>query len=227
MADLTAAVPTASADALLRRTLRGVWPGLPALAVGSAACCLAAVVVILVTPGVTPLSALVAAALIGPFLIALVAVGNRITGGESATIRSWAADLRACALAGAGHCLVAGLATSLFVVAVHAWNVTGSVLWIPSVGMTGATALATSVVLLAVLPLRAGTTLRGRRVWLSAAGLVVRQPVAFLAVACAIGLGIFLAATMTASLLLIVPGIAVIIDVGAVWTTVGHGPDRL
>lgn len=212
---------------MLRRTLRGVWPSLPALAVGSAACCVAAVLVILVAPGLTPVSPLVAALVAGPTVAAVIAVGNRISSGDGATIRDWSRALRSLAGAGAGHGMVAGAAFSLFVVALHAWTRTGSLWWLPSVGVTGAAALTASLGLLAVLPLRAATDLRGLAVWSAGLRLVATGPVPFIAAGCVIGLGLWLAVAFAASLLLVVPGLAAVIDVAAVWTTVGADETRL
>jgi hypothetical protein len=214
-------------DIVLRRTLRGVWPSLPALAVGSAACCVAAALVILVAPGLTPISPLIAALLAGPTVAALVAVGNGISSGAGATVGDWWRALRSLAAAGVGHGMVAGAALSLFVVALHAWTRTGSGWWLPSVGVTGAAALTASLGLLAVLPLRAaaGTDRRGLAVWVDGLRLVAGHPVPFVAVACVIGLGLWAAVGFAVSLLAVVPGLAAVIDVAAVWTTVGQAPD--
>lgn len=181
---------------------------------------MAAVLVILIAPGITPISPLVAAVLAGPAVAALVAVGNGVSSGEGATIRGWWGDLRALTAPGIGHGMVAGVAFSLFVVALHAWTSTGAAWWLPSVGVTGAAALIAALGLLAVLPLRAATDRRGLRLWADGLRLVGSRPVPFVAVACIIGLGLWVAVAFAVSLLLVLPGAAVIVNSAAVWTSV-------
>ncbi|NGN69573.1 hypothetical protein G5C51_37515, partial [Streptomyces sp. A7024] len=76
MASVVRAAPavrelSAAEHRALVRTLRGAWPALPALLCGSAAVCAAAVAVVLLAPGVTPVSVLLAAVLVTPAVAGL------------------------------------------------------------------------------------------------------------------------------------------------------------
>ncbi|WP_419999637.1 hypothetical protein [Streptomyces boninensis] len=205
----------------LVRTLRGAWPGLPALLCGSAAVCAAAVLVVLLTPGVTPLSALLASVLVTPAVAALAAVANSLSEEGEARIRGWWRELRRLFGYGAGHGLLAGLPVAAFLVALEVWRATGSAWALPSLGVSGAASAVAVLALGALLPLGARRPdLRGRHLWLCSVYLVARRPLRFLAGPAVAALGVWAAVHWTASLLLLVPGPAVLVAVAAVWSSV-------
>ncbi|TCO54746.1 hypothetical protein [Actinocrispum wychmicini] len=207
-------------DTVIVTTLRGAWPCLPALLVASAALCAAATVPVFVVPGVNPIAVLLYAVLAAPFLPALIAVANAAAFDEVATIRSWARALRAHALFGMRHCLVAAGAGELFLAALEVWS-RGRPMWmLPSLALTGAATVVTLSGLLAVLPLGvARPGLRGVRLWITALHLVARRPVRFVAVFSLVGLGLWAATSWSASVLLLLPAPVTLVMVAAVWTT--------
>lgn len=211
----------AAEDALLRRVLRGAWPALPALAVGSVAICAAGALTVLLAPGISPVSTLLAAVLIGPFAAALASVVQRVAEEGSAGVRDWVASVRRFGAFGIGACLFPALLAALFQVALFAWQRTGSTLLLPSVAVSGAAALTALLGLLAVLHLRSRDPgLRGIALWRTALALVLLRPVGFVATGCLAGLGLWACVGITASLLLLVPGPVALLAAAATGTAI-------
>lgn len=216
-------------DEILTRLLKGLWPGLPALLAASAAVCTAAAATVWLTPGVTPVSVLVAAALIGPVAGALMGTVGRIAcgdGGEGgdgagATARRWLADLRSLAGFGCRQSLLAALPVAVFLTAWPAWTQTGNVLLLPSLAVGGAGAVLAVPALPATLALGSlHPHLRGHSLWRYALHLTIRLPLRFLAAPTLAALGIWTATRWTASVLLLVPAPVAAVAVAAVWTSV-------
>jgi hypothetical protein len=209
-----------SGDALIRTTLRGVWPSLPALTVGSVAVCAGAVAPVLVAPGVNPVAAIVAAVTVAPPAAALVASVNELAFGDDATIRTWWRALRSLWRRAIGSALAVAVAISLFLAAHEAVRATGSPWFWPSFAMTGAAAVLAVLALTAAMPLAAARPeMRGRSLWLTALAVVAHRPTRFVAVGSAVAAGVWAAAAWTASLLLLVPAPAAIVAVTATWTS--------
>jgi hypothetical protein len=218
---------TTTADSILDRTLRGVWPGLPALLIASAALCAAAVVPLLAAPGVNAVSVLLSALTCTPALAALVAVASAPSFDQTATIRSWWAALRTHAGFAVRHGLIAAVPTVLFLAAVQAWSQDGHRwLFLPSVALTGAATILATLGVLAVLTLGVHRPLlRGPALWITALHLVARRPSRFVAAFCLIGLGLWASVSWTASALLLVPAPAAIVVAAAVWTSAAEVVD--
>ena len=158
-------------DALIRTTLRGVWPSLPALTVGSVAVCAGAVAPVLVAPGVNPVAAIVAAVTVAPPAAALLASVNELAFGDDATIRTWWRALRSLWRHAIKSALAVAVAISLFLAAHEAVRATGSPWFWPSFAMTGAAAVLAVLALTAAMPLAAARPeMRGRALWLTALG---------------------------------------------------------
>lgn len=208
---------------IIAATVRNAWPSLPALAIASAAVCLAAVVPIVVVPGLNPLAALLAAVCIAPFGAALVAVVQQMAGDDHGTISAWARSLRDHWRFSIGHALVAAVPFAAFVAALHVLARTGAVWVWPSVAVSGAVAVLTALGLTAVIPLgladRSPSAPHGLSLWLAALALVAARPVRFVAVVAAAGFVVWLGTAVSASLLLFVPAPAAMVAVTATWTT--------
>lgn len=200
------AAPAAAENEALRRLLRGAWPSLPALAVAGAAVCAAGTLAVLLAPGVTPVSVLVAAVLTGPWLAALGAVADRIAADGEAGIRDWWRGLRALWRFGPAQALVPAVPAAAFLAALALWRQTQSPWLLPSLAAGGACAVAGLLALPAALSLGAARpALRGRLLWICAAHLVARHPTRFLAAPSLALLGLAASLRWTASLLLLVP----------------------
>ncbi|WP_225797113.1 hypothetical protein [Streptomyces aculeolatus] len=223
----TDAVPGAS-DAeseALRRVLRGAWPSLPALAVAGAAVCAAGTLAVLLAPGVTPVSVLVAAVLTGPWLAALGAAADRIAAAGEAGIRDWWRGLRALWRFGPAQALVPAVPAAAFLAALDLWQQTRSPWLLPSLAAGGACAAAGLLALPAALSLGAARPgLRGRLLWICALHLVARHPTRFLAAPSLALLGLAASLRWTASLLLLVPPLVALVASAATATAlVRHG----
>lgn len=190
----------------LRRLLRGAWPSLPALAVAGTAVCAAGTVAVLLAPGVTPVSVLLAALLTGPWLAALGATADRIGADGEAEIRDWWRGLCTLWRYGAVQTLVPAVPTAAFLAALALWQQTQSPWLLPSLAAGGACAVAGLLALPAALSLgTARPALRGRLLWICAVHLVARHPTRFLAAPSLALLGLSASLRWTASLLLLVP----------------------
>jgi hypothetical protein len=212
-------------DDVIATTLRGVWPSLPALLAGSAGVCVAAVVPVIVAPGINPVALMLTAVVVVPFVAALVAVVDDISDGTPATIGAWWRELGALWRWSAGLGLLAAVPASLFLAAVEAVSSTGSPLMWPSFAVTGAATVIAVLGLMAALPLGAAhRQLRGWALWMASLYVISRHPVRFVAVATTIVGGVWAATALSASLLLLVPAPAAIVAVTATWTST---PDTL
>ncbi|BCJ35119.1 hypothetical protein Athai_26220 [Actinocatenispora thailandica] len=203
-----------------RRLLRGVWPNLPALLCASVAVCLAATVPVLVAPGVNPVAVALYALLVAPAATALADTVTGIGGTGRATVPGFATRLVRLWPFAVRQALVPAAATVLLLAALRVWTATGSPLLLPSVALTGAASVLAVPAAMAALVLGAARpALRGRRLWVTALHLVARRPVRFAAALCVVVLGVWAAASWSASLLLLLPAPAAIVAVAAVWTT--------
>ncbi|WP_234380028.1 hypothetical protein [Streptomyces sp. CMB-StM0423] len=210
-------------DDVLRRVLRGAWPSLPALAVAGAAVCAAGTVAVLLAPGVTPVSVLVAAVLTGPWLAALTAAADRIAADGEAGLCDWGRGLRALWRFGAAQTLVPAVPAAAFLAALALWQQSQSVWLLPSLAAGGACAVAGLLALPAALSLGAARPgLRGRLLWICAAHLVARRPTRFLAAPSLALLGLWASLRWTASLLLLVPPLVALVAAAATATALAH-----
>lgn len=210
-------------DDVLARTLRGLWPSLPALLAAAAALCLAGAVTVLVLPGVTPLSVLLGAVLAGAPAAALVATVDEIAATGRAGVRSWWGRLRALWAFGIRHTLLAAALLALFLVALTVWRQRPEPWLLPSLGLSGGCAVLALSALPAVLALGAAREGRsGRLLWLCALHLLARRPLRFLAGPSLALLGVWAATAWSASLLLLVPAPVTVVMVTAVRTTTGE-----
>ncbi len=215
------------ADETLLRTLRNAWPALPALLFGSVAVCLASALTVLLAPGVTPVSAVLAGLLVAPCAAALADVGNALAAGRDATVTGWWRGLRRLWRFGTAQGLVAAVPVSAFLAALAVWRAGGGAWALPSLAVSGAASVLALPALGAVLPLGAARgDLRGRRLWICGLYLVARWPHRFLAGPALAVLGVWVAVHWTASVLLLVPGPAAVVAAAAVWTTLADAQQR-
>ncbi|RII14751.1 hypothetical protein DSC45_20570 [Streptomyces sp. YIM 130001] len=193
-------------------TLRGAWPGLPALLAASVTVCAGATVTALLSPGITPVSVLLAAVLVGPGTAALTRAAD---GG--ATVRQWWCALRELWLYGMVNCLIAAAPAAALLVALTMWRQSDADWLLLSVGLNGAAALLALLALAVALPLGVlRPDLRGRLLWACGLHLVLRHPLRHLAGPSLAVLGVWASVHWSASLLLLTPGPAMVVTVAAV-----------
>lgn len=211
---------TSAQSVALSRTTRGAWPHLPTLLVGSVAICIAATTAMVIAPGVTPLSILVAALLVTPWVAALAGCVNQIVLQDDTSVRAWAQEVRRLAGFGVTSAAPPAAAAALLLVALHMWRDTANPLALAPVAVSGSAAVVLSIGLLVVLPLGAARPqLRGVRLWLTALHLAARWPARFLAAPTVLVLGLWAATSLTASVLLLVPAPVVLLMGAAFWTS--------
>ncbi|TSD95672.1 hypothetical protein FOS14_17905 [Skermania sp. ID1734] len=207
-------------ELILRRVSRGAWSGLPILLFASVAVCLAAALVVVLTPGVTPVSVLVFAALETPWAVALLATVDDLIRMEDTSLADWCRGL--CCFTGFGYAVMAvpAVAVSLFLVALEVWHQTHSVIALGPVIVSAIVATILGTASTAALPLGiAHPQLRGQRLWITGMHLVARWPVRFLAAPALLGFGVWVATQVSASVLLLVPAPVALVLGAGFWTS--------
>ncbi|WP_446664237.1 hypothetical protein [Flexivirga sp. B27] len=205
---------------LLRRSMRGIWPHLPLLTLGSAAVCACACLAALIAPGVTPPALVLSAILVAPSVTALAAIANTVVGQDDSDIRWWLAAWSVGVRRGIPAVLLPAVAGALLLVAVQVWQHTGAPVVLVSVGVSGA--VTAGLVPLSVAVLHTTCALPERTAlgqWRTAAELLVRWPVRFLAAPVLLGLGVWAATQLSVSLLLLVPAPVTLVGAAALWTS--------
>lgn len=204
----------------VHRLVRAAWSELPLWLAASALICAAAAAAAWLTPGITPLSVLVAvlvvAAPVGALLAMLVEVAHHRDPGWSL----WGRALTRDGWAAVKDCAPAAVATGLLIVAIDVWHLSGQPLVLGSVGVCGAVSLLAWTVTAARLPLRHDRPdLCGREAWRIAAGLAAAAPLRHLTAPVLLALGVWVAVEIAASLLLLVPLPVAMVAVAAYWST--------
>lgn len=210
----------ASQRVLLRRTMRGLWPHLPLLTAGSVVVCIAAAVAALVAPGATPVSVPVLAVLVAPGMTAIAGVANSVLQQDDSPFSSWARGFAVGVRRGIPAVIPLALSGALLLVAIEVWRRADQPVLLASVAVSGA-------VTLALIPLTAALVQTAialpkmpiREQWRTAALLVLRWPVRFIAAPVLLGFGVWLAIGFSAGLLLLVPAPVALVSAAAFWTS--------
>lgn len=204
---------------VLRRAIRGLWTQLPTLSVAGAAVAGAAGLTIMISQW--SISGLVLLPLlIGPTAAALSAVADDVLARDDTTLRSWWTAIRLFAGFGVRTMIIVGAPALLLLGALLALQRSGSPIAYLPVIVSAIVTMITGATVIAVLPLGVSRPrLRGRLLWLTAAHLVARRPVRFLAPVCLLGLGIWAAHALTGTLLILVPAPVALLAGAACWTT--------
>ncbi|WP_265444437.1 hypothetical protein [Flexivirga meconopsidis] len=206
---------------VLRRSVRGLWDHLPMLLVASVAVCVVTTLVLLIAPGVTPLSTLLAAVAIAPSVGALFAVVDDVLSRDESRPATWVKALRNGAIRSITAVLPLAVSLVLTLVAVEVWRRTHMPVALAPVGVGGATTTLLVPVTVAVLGgsglIEPGTS-AGER-WAQACGLVLRWPVRFAAAPALLVAGVWLTTQVTASIALLVPAPVAMIAGAALWTS--------
>lgn len=200
---------------VLRPLLRNCWPSLPALTVAAVLVSVAAVVPLVVAPGVNAVSVAVAVLVVGPALAGLVATVADVLDTGEVTMREAVRAVGQHAGLGVRAAVVPAVFAELFLAAWQLWTQHDTALLVPSLGLTGA-ATALSALLAAVVVTGGRADVMA---WRTAAALVTLRPVRFLAVAAAAALAGWLVVAVSPVLLPLVPVPVAIVLVAAVRTT--------
>lgn len=205
---------------LLRRSMRGLWPHLPLLTVGSVVVCVAAVDAALIAPGATPVSALVFAVLVAPGMTALGAVANSVLQNDDSPLTSWSGGFREGIRRGIPAVIPLAISGALFLVAMEVWRGSDQPALLASVAVGGAVTL--GLVPLTAAMVQTATALPSmtiREQWRTSALLVLRWPVRFIAAPILLGFGVWIATQFSVALLLLVPAPVAMVSAAAFWTS--------
>lgn len=205
---------------ILRRATGGLWSHLPTWLCASVAICAAAALTVVIAPGITPVSVLLAAVLLTPFVSALIAAVDQVVRTDDVSVSFWWKSIRRFASFGYGVVAAPAVAVALLVVAWTVWQRTESTVALAPVVVSGAVSAVLVLASTAVLPLGiARPTLRGSRLWLTACHLVARWPVRFLAAPSLLAFGVWASTEVSASLLLLVPAPVALVLGAAFWSS--------
>jgi hypothetical protein len=203
------------------RTRRLVWPNLPTIAFSSLIVCAGAVVVELLTPGITPFAVLLWAVVVSPLFGALVVQTNEmVCSGSDQRLFSIFGYLRRSAVLSYKLSVIPALAGALCLVALEVGHQTGSFLALVPAGLSGSVALLGLLAAVVAVPLAQelpGLGFRG--LLMMSLHVIARKPVPIIAVV-AVGVIIaWAAAQFSVAIVLLMPGPLAVLLVPAVWTS--------
>ena len=199
----------------LPAAFKALWHELPLLAAAGVLVCTASGLVVLLSPGLSPVSVLLGALLIGPVWAAVIATADSVVRDDRGGVLLLLRNLRRHWLAGLEVALVPGVIAALAVLNQAIY--TGPVFAIPLAVSGCATVLALLASCYA-FSLRVTAGLRGRTLWLTALHLVARAPLVPLGVLALAFVALLLGTSVTASLLLLAPGPVALFASAGTWT---------
>ena len=199
----------------LPAAFKALWHELPLLAAAGVLVCTASGLVVLLSPGLSPVSVLLGALLIGPVWAAVIATADSVVRHDRGGVLLLLRNLRRHRLAGLEVALVPGVIAALAVLNQAIY--TGPVFAIPLAVSGCATVLALLASCYA-FSLRVTAGLRGRTLWLTALHLVARAPLVPLGVLALAFVALLLGTSVTASLLLLAPGPVALFASAGTWT---------
>jgi hypothetical protein len=204
----------------LRMLRRSVWASLPALLVSSCVVCAGGIVVAALQPGITPLSLLAWAIVVGPLFGGLVAQAADVVLDFEVRAFGYFRYFRLAAFPGGAAALAPALPGALFVVGLSWWEASAdpvALVLLAAAGPVCALALIASLVALPVWLRRPG--LRGWPLAFHALGCAARRPVPAIGALAVVVIAVAAAVQFSASLLLLLPAPLALAVVVASWTT--------
>lgn len=199
----------------LPAAFRALWHELPLLATAGATTCAGAVLVVLLSPGLSPLSVLVGAFVLSPIWAAVVATTDAVVLEDRGGVTALFGNLRRYAGAGLAVGLVPGVVVA---VALANWQLySGPVFAVPLV-VSGCASVLLLLASCYAFSLRVTAGLRGKTLWFTALHLVARAPLVPLGVLALVFVAVLLGTSVTASLLLLAPGPVALFASAGTWT---------
>lgn len=203
---------------ILRRVWASLWRHLPMLAISAAVTAVAALLAVQVAGRSQLLTPLLLAGLSGPPLMGLQAVVQGALVDDDTDFQVYLRGLRSAALRGAGHALVPALSVVSLLAAADVYGRTGSAFMLISLGTATAATILSGVGFLALAPLVvARPELRGVRLWSTSWHLLGRWPVRFLAPAILAGLALWVAVSVSSTLVVLLPAPIALLGGAAYW----------
>lgn len=196
--------------------LRALWHELPLLAAAGVLTCTATAAVVVLMPGVNPVSFLLAAVLVAPVWAGVTATTDSVLRGGVGGVLLLLQNLKRHWLAGLEVGLVPAVVAAVTLIN---WTLYSSPLMLLPLA-TGCCATVLAVLAsFSAFSLRVTAGLRGKSLWFTALALVARAPLVPLGVFAVAVVALLLGTSVTASLLLLAPGPVALFASAGTWTT--------
>ncbi|MEU8222194.1 hypothetical protein [Kribbella sp. NPDC048915] len=204
----------------LPAAFRALWHQLPLVATAGALVCSASIVVVALSPGLSPISVLLGAFLVAPVWAALIATTDAVVRDDRGGVRELMTNLRKHGPAGIGVGLLPAAVVACALVNRQLYD--GPAFAVP-LAVSGCASVLVVLASCYAFSLRVTDGLRGRTLWLTALHLVARAPAVPLGVLALAFVALLLSTSVTASLLLLAPGpVALFASAG---TATAHGTE--
>lgn len=207
---------------LLPVAAQALWHDLPVVLLGSVLVCAGVLTALLAGAGVTPVSLLLLAVTAGPAWAALVATTDELVLGGDAGCADLLRNLRRHGTAGVRVALVPCTVTSLTVLSSSLYAGSGELWLLAPLAVGCVSSVVVVLAAVAAVPLRVQHGVRGRPLWVAAVGVVAGRPLIALGVVALVALGVLASTSLSASLLVLVPGPAALAVSAGVWTAAGQ-----
>jgi hypothetical protein len=196
--------------------LRALWHELPLLAAGGVLTCTATGAVVVLMPGVTPVSVLLAALLVAPVWAGVTATTDSVVRGGAGGVLLLLQNLKRHWLAGLEVGLVPAVVAAVTLIN---WALYSSPLMLMPLAIGCCATVLAVLASFSAFSLRVTAGLRGKSLWFTALALVARAPLVPLGVFAVVVVALLLGASVTASLLLLAPGPVALFASAGTWTT--------
>ncbi|GAA1548573.1 hypothetical protein GCM10009804_01130 [Kribbella hippodromi] len=197
----------------LPAAFKALWHELPLVASAGVLVCTASALVVLLSPGLSPLSVLLTALVVSPVWAAVIATTDAVVLKDRGGVPQLLKNLWKTAAAGLEVGIVPGVVVAVALVNWHALS--------PLFALPFAISGCVSVLLLLAscyaFSLRVTSGLRGKRLWFTALHLVARAPLVPLGVLALVVVALLLSTSVTASLLLLAPGPVALFASAGTW----------
>ncbi|GAA1148386.1 hypothetical protein GCM10009630_53650 [Kribbella jejuensis] len=191
----------------LPAAFKALWYELPLLATAGVLVCTSAGLVVLLSPGLTPLTVLVSALVVSPVWGAVVATTDAVVLEERGGVQLLLKNLRRHALAGLQVGVVPGVVVAVGLLnwqLYFGWR--AGVMFVLPLAVSGCASVLLLLASCYAFSLRVSGRLRGKQLWFTALQLVARAPLVPLGVLALAFVDFLLGTSVTASLLLLAPG---------------------
>ena len=206
----------------LPAAFRALWQQLPLLATSGVLICTASALVVFLSPGLSPVTALLAAFVIAPVWAAVIATTDGVVREDRGGVPVLMRNLRRHALGGLWVGVVPG---GVIAVGLANWQLYrgGLVLLLP-LAVSGCASVLLLLASCYAFSLRVTAGLRGKHLWFTALHLVARAPLVPLGVLALVFVALVLGTSVSASLLLLAPGpVALFASAG---TAISYGTEK-
>ncbi|GAA3082137.1 hypothetical protein JOF29_004628 [Kribbella aluminosa] len=208
----------------LPAAFRALWHELPLLAATGVLICTAAGLVVLVSPGVSPLSVLLGALVISPVWGAVIATTDAVVRAEPTGVPVLLRNVRRHAVAGLAVGVVPGVVVAVGLLnwqlfaGSGSWPLPSSAVFAVPLAVSGCASVLLLLASCYAFSLRVTAGLRGKQLWFTALHLVARAPLVPLGVLALAFVALLLGTSVTASLLLLAPGPVALFASAGTWT---------